>query len=197
MCFSGGLYSSHAFQNASALCWHSVDSLGGCSPSQQTTLPATWMVKPGYHKSSCSFRPHIQLVTESDRMLPLWQIHPLSIMPLASPLMPVTMVPATSLRGPPRRSLPLHPASVRSGHPRGQLQHPPGWRSRPSVPGASVPASWPRLLRAFMKSPSAHTSPPSPSQLSHTVSPARHTTTTFLLNSSSSPRSLPTILSGP
>ena len=38
------------------------------------------------------------------------------------------------------------------------------------MPGASVPASWPRLLRAFMKSPSAHTSPPSPSRLSHTVS---------------------------
>ena len=56
------------------------------------------------------------------------------------------------------------------GSPLGVLQCPPGGRSRPSLPGSSVPASCPRLLRAFVKSPSAHTSPPAPSQLSHAVS---------------------------
>ena len=56
------------------------------------------------------------------------------------------------------------------GSPPGALQCPPGGRSRPSLPGTSVPASYPRLLRVFVKSPFAHTSPPAPSQLSHAVS---------------------------
>ena len=185
--FSGGLHFSHAFQNASALCSHSADDLGGCGPSQQMTSSATWLVKPAYHESFCSFRPHIQPVTESNRMLPLSQIRPLSIILAASPLISVTMVPVTSLRGPPRCSLSLHQSQCDRVTPGGAPV--PSWGTFKALLARKLsPCILPTLASGVREEPLC-THQPSRTfpAFSRWVSPARGTTTTFLLNSSSSP----------
>ena len=130
--------------------------------------------------------PHLNNI-DNNRMLPLSQIRPLSIIPVASPLMPVTMVPATSLRGLPRCSLSLHQSQCDRVTPRGAPV--PSWGTFKALLAGNLSACILPTLASGVREEALCTHQPSRTfpAFSLCVCPARRTTTAFLLNSSSSP----------